>query len=73
MTNFDSFQGDQPWEFTPHGHIHSGVCNRGDKTMFWDSGAGVRSLTTQQMIVQYGYMLQLEVEGVNQSQHRFLF
>ena len=61
MTDFDTIQGDEPWEFNPHGHIRSDICTHSDKSMFWDSDSGIRSLTTQQMIVQYGYMLQFEV------------
>lgn len=61
MTDFDDIQGDEPWEFNPHGHIRSDICTHRDKSMFWDSDSGNRSLTTQQMIVQYGYMLQFEV------------
>ena len=57
----ETIQGDQPWEFSPYGHIESEVCKKDDSAIMWDEGNGTRQFTTKQLIVQMNYILQFKV------------
>ncbi len=49
-------------EFMPGGEMHSGICGKSDSALMWDSahGGNGQSVTSQQLIVQQGYMLQFK-------------
>ncbi|XP_060574508.1 reelin-like isoform X2 [Ruditapes philippinarum] len=52
---------DQPWEFSPYGHIGAEICKKDDSVIMWDEGNGTREFTTKQLIVQMNYLLQFKI------------
>ena len=59
----DSLQQDDAtlYEFSPYGQIGENSCSQENGVLSWKEGKGVRSFTTNQLIVQPGYMLQFKV------------
>ena len=49
------------WEFSPGSSRRSGVCGLTSGALLWGATAGVKSLTTTQLIIQQDYMLQFKV------------
>ncbi|XP_050414411.2 reelin isoform X2 [Patella vulgata] len=49
------------WEFSPFGEKSDTVCSRQDDVVSWKEGKGSRHFTTNQLIVQTGYMLQFKI------------
>jgi hypothetical protein len=62
---------DQPWEFSPYGHIGAEICKKDDSVIMWDEGNGTREFTTKQLIVQMNYLLQFKVRLIGiESLHK---
>lgn len=61
---YEDFEGavdETEWEFYPNGRLWSGLCARPSSAIAWNGKPGLQSLTTGQLIVQEGYMLQFMV------------
>lgn len=54
-------QDDAPWEFCPFGEIDDNVCEKLGSSLHYGKGKGERMFTTNQLIVQQGYMIQFKV------------
>ncbi|KAK3103287.1 hypothetical protein FSP39_018199 [Pinctada imbricata] len=54
-------QRDSSWEFNTYSDVQDNICQKGDNSLTWEEGTGVRSFTTKQMIVQDNYMLQFKI------------
>lgn len=62
--NFDGKLNEEKWESHPNGAVHSIVCQRKNTALSWDrQGGNVREVTTRQLIVQSGHMLQFKVSS----------
>ena len=60
--NFDGTLDPEKWESHPNCKIRSTVCQRKNVALYWDRLPGdVRGVTTRQLIVQSGHMLQFKV------------
>ena len=53
--------GDSVFEFAPNAAVWSNVCSRRSAALAWEEAPGVKRITTQQLIVQQGYMMQFKV------------
>ncbi|ESO91434.1 hypothetical protein LOTGIDRAFT_228850 [Lottia gigantea] len=49
------------WEFSPYASMKNDMCARNDNVVSWEEGKGNRLFTTNQLIVQSGYMLQFKI------------
>ena len=62
--NFDGKLDEEQWEAHPQGEVQSVVCQRKNSALAWGrTGGHVRGVTTRQLIVQSGHMLQFKVIG----------
>ena len=63
-------QQDSSWEFNTFSDVKDNVCQKGDHSLTWEAGKGVRSFTTKQQIVQDHYMLQFKVRcSISKGDH----
>ena len=51
----------QKFEFLPHSQQWEDVCGRTGGALMWMESVGLKYATTQQLIIQEGYMLQFKV------------
>ena len=61
LETFETDYDDHLWEFSPGGRRRSGVCGLPSSALLWGEDAGVKSITTGQLIIQEDYMLQFKV------------
>jgi len=59
--SFESGLNKAFWEFHPNGYLQEGVCGRNGMVMVWGEKAALKMITTCQLIVQDGYMMQFKV------------
>ncbi|KAK2176997.1 hypothetical protein NP493_626g01025 [Ridgeia piscesae] len=60
--NFDGKLDEELWESHPNGDVLSMVCQRKNTALAWGKQGGhVRGVTTRQLIVQSGHMLQFKI------------
>ena len=68
---FDKKIDETRCEFYPNGGFYRDVCSRESRLLNWGSEAGIKRITTGQLIVQEGYMIQFKVWTVIAKFYRF--
>ena len=58
---FDEKIDETKWEFYPNGKVLRDICLRRSQVLNWGTEPGIKRITTGQLIVQEGYMIQFKV------------